>query len=363
LDSKAQPDGLYLKILISKTVPDIWQQIKEGVLNKFSVRGRILEAEKEWVARLSQYARVIRKMHLVEVSLVAVPANPQARAIRWYVEKALDEFEKAGGELANRRTKQGGRDMGKETVTNATRPSRETSVVPEGDVEILEATGEPVAIPEGDGAPEPASDHAVRKEGDSHPPLSGRNGVDVCRIVALVDELLAGEEDEARRKSLSELRSIAAVDSGPSANKAAAAPKADATPPTRVRAETVEKAGRKISTARLSRLKKLVDELKSFIDEVDTIADEKAASEAPAGGTASDRVSVMEDTVTKIAKALGIAESPDGSKGPDLVEAVGGLVKRLDALEGVPAVRTSLDGQEELPGRENGKKAVWKGLV
>jgi len=45
LDSKARKGGLFLKILISKTVPDIWQQVKEGVLNKFSVRGKILDAK------------------------------------------------------------------------------------------------------------------------------------------------------------------------------------------------------------------------------------------------------------------------------------------------------------------------------
>ena len=31
--------ALWIKALISKTVPDIWTKIKEGVLNKFSVSG------------------------------------------------------------------------------------------------------------------------------------------------------------------------------------------------------------------------------------------------------------------------------------------------------------------------------------
>ena len=111
-DSQAQPDGLWLKILVSKTVPDVWQKITEGVLNKFSIRGRILEARKQWIERLQRFARLIFKMQLVEVSLVAVPANPKAKALRWYIEKALDEFEHKGGQLEEIK---GGTIMDKET--------------------------------------------------------------------------------------------------------------------------------------------------------------------------------------------------------------------------------------------------------
>src|SRR3990172_13167261 len=46
--SEAREGGLWLKIFISKTAPDIWQKITEGVLNKFSIRGKILDAKKEW---------------------------------------------------------------------------------------------------------------------------------------------------------------------------------------------------------------------------------------------------------------------------------------------------------------------------
>jgi len=85
--------GLWVKVLISKTVPKIWQQIREGVLNKFSIRGQIVVAGKEFVDSLKRTVNVIKELYLVEVSLVSVPANPKARAMNWYVAKALAEQE------------------------------------------------------------------------------------------------------------------------------------------------------------------------------------------------------------------------------------------------------------------------------
>jgi len=95
----AEDDRLWIKVMISKTVPEIWQQIKEGVLNKFSIKGRILNAVKSFVPALQRVARIIKQMYLTECSLVSVPANPQAKVLRWSISKALDEFEKDGGQI------------------------------------------------------------------------------------------------------------------------------------------------------------------------------------------------------------------------------------------------------------------------
>jgi len=91
--------GLWVKVVISKTDPNLWTQIKEGVLNKFSIRGKVLRAKKEFVAALGRMANVIYKMKLIENSIVSLPANPKARALRWYVSKALADFESEGGSL------------------------------------------------------------------------------------------------------------------------------------------------------------------------------------------------------------------------------------------------------------------------
>lgn len=97
--TKFTKQGLWIKVLISKTEPNIWKKITEGVLNKFSIGARVLEATKDFVEDIGKVATIIRKMLLVEVSLVAVPANPKARALDFYIGKALREFEEKGGEI------------------------------------------------------------------------------------------------------------------------------------------------------------------------------------------------------------------------------------------------------------------------
>lgn len=390
LESRARPGGLFLKILISKTAPEIWQQVKEGVLNKFSVRGKILEARKEWIARLQKYARLILKMRLVEVSLVAVPANPKARAIRWYVEKALDAFETAGGRIET--TEEGGSQMKDDVVIEE---------------ELLEAAGDLRKDAEpARGFPPPET---LEKEWAAHVEREGLAGkgedemnaawVEFCkarhypfpypypyprpglalganasRVLQLLDQLLAGEKDEARKKVLMEVRALVAGGAGPSpaarkeeaeGDGAAEGPAGE--PPGGPAGEAepnadpeVEKAGRKISSARLARLKKLLEELKGFIEEVDGPAPGEKKAAAP--GRPPDKLAEIETTVARIARTLGLAEGDGGEKKPALAETVEDLAKRLAALEGAPGQRASLEGQESLPG-ERGPKSVWKGLI
>ena len=99
LKTEKREKGLWVQILISKTVPDIWQQIQEGVLNKFSIRGRVIEAVRKFVKEADKTVRVIKEMLLVEVSLVPLPANPNAKTMNWFVQKALDKFESEGGDI------------------------------------------------------------------------------------------------------------------------------------------------------------------------------------------------------------------------------------------------------------------------
>jgi HK97 family phage prohead protease len=114
--TKAEFDkhGLLIDVLISKTEPEIIQKIKEGVLNKFSIRGQVLEREKKFMPELDRVVNVIQRMSLVEVSLVSVPANPEARAIGWYVSKALEEHDTAAPATEDK--SQGGNPMPKEDV-------------------------------------------------------------------------------------------------------------------------------------------------------------------------------------------------------------------------------------------------------
>lgn len=90
IDMGVDEKGLKIKCKISKAddVNDIWTKIKEGIYNKFSIGGRFKKVKvirddegliKEW--------RVL-EFDLFEVSVVGVPANPEA-GIGEVIEKAL----------------------------------------------------------------------------------------------------------------------------------------------------------------------------------------------------------------------------------------------------------------------------------
>ena len=85
-------DGkLFVKAVISKSEPKIWAQVKDGTLSKFSIFGRIRDDAVE--NRDGQEVRVIKALELYEVSLVSVPANPEAESLAWYIEKGFRDRE------------------------------------------------------------------------------------------------------------------------------------------------------------------------------------------------------------------------------------------------------------------------------
>lgn len=88
---------LWVRVEISKDEPKLWGKIKQGIINKFSIRGKILSAHRRYDREAGREANVVEGFILLEVSLVAVPANPEAKTLRAYVKKALEEFVKSGG--------------------------------------------------------------------------------------------------------------------------------------------------------------------------------------------------------------------------------------------------------------------------
>jgi HK97 family phage prohead protease len=85
--AEAQDGRLFIKAVISPSEPHIWKKIQDGTLSKFSVFGKILEAEEGELEAKS--ILVIKSMELYEVSVVSVPANAAAKAVAWYVEKSF----------------------------------------------------------------------------------------------------------------------------------------------------------------------------------------------------------------------------------------------------------------------------------
>lgn len=329
--SEAREGGLWLKIFISKTAPDIWQKITEGVLNKFSIRGKILDARKEWVAELKRYARMIFKMQLLEVSLVAVPANPKARALRWYIEKALDDYESDGGEID---------EIEKQPETKGEIKMEEVEVYEE---ELVEATGD-------SGAESEAEDAGTKETQKAEVPPEKR-------ALLLIDKLIASEKDERRKSMLEEVRILL----NKPAEKSCPCKQGNHGGGCSCGGE-MEKAGRKMSVGRLSKLKKLLTDLQEFVSEAEPGA-ESEKMEGAEEGELVKKLGTLEESMGKITRALGMAE-PDGKDDgePTLAGTIEGLSKRLDAIEGIPAIKTSIDGQEPLAGEGKGK-GLWKGMV
>lgn len=102
--TEARQGRLFVKVSISQAEPVIWEKIKDGTLSKFSIKGRILDAEKRIIDAESRKDATgetpdknkkeilfIKGVELHEVSVVSVPANIAARSLAWYVEKALKE--------------------------------------------------------------------------------------------------------------------------------------------------------------------------------------------------------------------------------------------------------------------------------
>jgi phage head maturation protease len=106
LEVKYQPEqrALWIKALISKTVPDIWQKVNEEVLNKFSVSGTALEFTEKFVKGLDQAVKYVTQMRLFETSLVTVPADASARTMAFYVEKSMKTNKES--KMASKKTKE-----------------------------------------------------------------------------------------------------------------------------------------------------------------------------------------------------------------------------------------------------------------
>jgi HK97 family phage prohead protease len=71
-------NGLWIEAFISKTRPDIWQLIQEGILNKFSIGGKLLKSSKKFDTKSKQEYNYVEDIEILEVSIVGLPANPAA---------------------------------------------------------------------------------------------------------------------------------------------------------------------------------------------------------------------------------------------------------------------------------------------
>ena len=85
--------GLLVKIVLSKEENEIWNKVKEGIINKFSIKGRAADSE-EVIGLNNKKILQLNNLELFEVSLVSVPANVEAKTISWYIMKSLKNMTK-----------------------------------------------------------------------------------------------------------------------------------------------------------------------------------------------------------------------------------------------------------------------------
>ena len=116
LETDFDKKGLWVRMKLSKSEPKIWNKVQEGIISKFSIKGKVVkdaieeinpkkkkkgdDAEDESSMRYrmfmnpDKFVRKITRLELYEASLVSVPANVKAKAINWYISKSLDLAEK-----------------------------------------------------------------------------------------------------------------------------------------------------------------------------------------------------------------------------------------------------------------------------
>lgn len=78
--NKSDFSGIEIKVGVSKTADRIWTLIEEGILTSFSIGGRLLDYEIKEMEK-GTYVGLIKDMDIVEVSLVGIPANPNAKFV------------------------------------------------------------------------------------------------------------------------------------------------------------------------------------------------------------------------------------------------------------------------------------------
>jgi phage head maturation protease len=108
IDVKYMPEqrALWIKCLISKTVPDIWQKVNEGVLSKFSISGTALDFTEKFIKGLDKVVQYVNQMKIFETSLVTIPADASARTLAFYVEKSMKEFSEENSMANKAKTKE-----------------------------------------------------------------------------------------------------------------------------------------------------------------------------------------------------------------------------------------------------------------
>lgn len=104
VDAHVDDIGLKVEIYVSKWAKELRMKLKEQIINKFSIGGRVLKdkeltreeaLEEGLITEKDPFdmIKVILKMELFEVSFVGVPANPHAQVVGTFAKALKDLYE------------------------------------------------------------------------------------------------------------------------------------------------------------------------------------------------------------------------------------------------------------------------------
>ena len=101
IEVEVDEKGLLITVEFTKAsfADDVWQLIEEGILNSFSIGGRVLDSEEKRFEDGS-IVNVITKIELFETSVVGIPANPAAKfelVSKSFMSAIQDEIRKKEG--------------------------------------------------------------------------------------------------------------------------------------------------------------------------------------------------------------------------------------------------------------------------
>lgn len=162
LDCHFSKGKIWVKLKI--TDKEIINKVKSGELNCLSIKGQIIKFEKVGLSP-DLNMTLIKELHLIEVSLVPQGANPEAKAIRWYVTKAIEMAEKNMKKKNLQDELETEKDLDEENETELGEEESE-EIEKEGDDSEEESDEESEEESENDESEDKSDDESEENEGD-----------------------------------------------------------------------------------------------------------------------------------------------------------------------------------------------------
>ena len=98
--ARAEPKGMWIQAVLSKSAGDIWNLVQEGIISKFSTRTKNRKSSFVQDDTTDREVLKISEIEVLEVSLVSVPAVHQAFMTNAYVQRAMKIWKGGDTEMA-----------------------------------------------------------------------------------------------------------------------------------------------------------------------------------------------------------------------------------------------------------------------